>query len=92
MCIKESSFTGTYVTLCRWSAKQTIPLSVLARNQTKGFGPAISTWPEVVRERQSESETKGLRSGQLATEDGQRQSTPDTGAERRVDMREGPDQ
>ena len=32
-----------YVTLCRWSAKQTIPLSVLARNQTKGFRPAIST-------------------------------------------------
>ena len=31
------------VTLCRWSAKQTIPLSVLARNQTKGFGPTIST-------------------------------------------------
>ena len=25
------------VTLCRWSAKQTIPLSVLARNQTKGL-------------------------------------------------------
>ena len=22
---------------CRWSAKQTIPLSVLARNQTKGL-------------------------------------------------------
>ena len=27
----------SYVTLCRWSAKQTIPLSVLARNQTKGL-------------------------------------------------------
>ena len=40
-----------YVTLCRCSAKQTIPLSVLARNKTKGFGPAISTWPEVVRGR-----------------------------------------
>ena len=26
-----------YVTLCGWPAKQTIPLSVLARNQTKGF-------------------------------------------------------
>ena len=25
---------GQYVTLCRWPAKQTIPLSVLARNQT----------------------------------------------------------
>ena len=62
-----------FVTLCRWSAKQTIPLSVLARNQTKGFGPAISTWPEVVRGRQSESETKGLRSGQLARDDGPEQ-------------------
>ena len=31
------------VTLCRWSAKQTIPLSVLAQNQTKSFGPTIST-------------------------------------------------
>ena len=30
------------VTLCRRSAKQTIPLSVLARNQTKGFGLEIS--------------------------------------------------
>ena len=26
---------GWYVTLCGWSAKQTIPLSVLERNQTK---------------------------------------------------------
>ena len=30
------------VTLYRWSTKQTIPLSVLARNQTKGFGLEIS--------------------------------------------------
>ena len=30
------------VILCRWSAKQTIPLSVLARNQTKGYGREIS--------------------------------------------------
>ena len=28
---------GHIVTLCRWSAKRTIPLSVLARNQTKGL-------------------------------------------------------
>ena len=28
---------GISVTLYRWPAKQTIPLSVLARNQTKGF-------------------------------------------------------
>ena len=35
------------VTLCRWPAKQTIPLSVLARHQTKGFGLEISAGPEV---------------------------------------------
>ena len=66
------------VTLCRWSAKQTIPLFVLARNQTKGFGPAISTWPEVVRGRQSESETKGLRSWQLAKGRRREESTRDS--------------
>ena len=36
------------VTLCRWPAKQTIPLSVLAQNERKGFGLEISAWPEVV--------------------------------------------
>ena len=41
-----------YVTLCRWPAKQTIPFSVLARNQTKGFGIEISAWPEVVTGRE----------------------------------------
>ena len=35
------------MTLFRGSAKQTIPLSVLARNQTKGFGLEISTRLEV---------------------------------------------
>ena len=40
-----------YVTLCRWSAKQTIPLSV-ARNQTKGFGLEISGDRKWVRERE----------------------------------------
>ena len=65
------------VTLCRWFAKQTIPLSVLARNQTKGFGPAISTWPAVGRERQSESKIKGLRRRQLAKGDASDQSTPE---------------
>ena len=35
------------VTLCRWSAKQTIPLSVLARNQTKGLDTRSPTRPEV---------------------------------------------
>ena len=36
---------GWSVTLCRWSAKQMISLSVLARNQRPES--AISTWPEV---------------------------------------------
>ena len=35
------------MTLCRWSAKQKIPLSVLVQNQTKGFGLEISTRSEV---------------------------------------------
>ena len=56
-------FDKTGVTLCRCSAKQPIPLSVLERNQTKGFGLKISTWPEVGRERLSESWKKGLEKG-----------------------------
>ena len=35
--INDKGKRGRYVTLYRWPAKQTIPLSVLARNQTKGF-------------------------------------------------------
>ena len=38
---------NTYVTLCGWSAKQTIPLSVLVRNQTKGLESISPTRPEV---------------------------------------------
>ena len=57
----------TTVTLCRWSPKQTIPLSVLARNQTKGFGLEISAWPEVGREHQSEV-GKGRRTDQSTPE------------------------
>ena len=36
-----------YVTLCRWSAKSTIPLSVLARNQTTAWArdlDATGSW------------------------------------------------
>ena len=33
----EGAVKCIHVTLCRWSAKQTTPLSVLARNQTKGL-------------------------------------------------------
>ena len=71
------------VTLCRWPAKQTIPLSVLARNQTKGFGLEISAGPEVVTGREKRvGWTKELT--ELATGHGQGQSTPDTGAVRPV--------
>ena len=79
-------FSSLSVTLCRWPAKQTIPLSVLARNQTKGFGLEFSPRPEV--ERDAKRELVGKRnSQQLATGHGQGQSTPDTVAERRVCMR-----
>ena len=69
------------VTLCRWSAKQTIPLSVLARNQTKGFGLEISGDRKWGRERQSESWKKELAEG---VGEGWREWPVDTGAERPV--------
>ena len=64
------------VTLCRWSAKQTIPLSVLARNQTKGFGLEISAWPGVVRGREKRV---GQRSWKLVVGEGWREWRVDTG-------------
>ena len=63
------------VTLCRWSAKQTIPLSVLARNQTKGFGLEISAWPEVVRGREKRVDK---RSSKLGVGEGRRKEAVDT--------------
>ena len=68
---------NSFVTLCRLSTKQKIPLFVLARNQTKSFGPAITTWPEVVRGREKRVGQRSSR-GQLATYDGQGQSTRDS--------------
>ena len=41
-----------YVTLCGWSAKQTISLSVVARNQTKGLDSRSPMRPEVGEKRQ----------------------------------------
>ena len=78
------------VTLCRWSAKQTIPLSVLVWDQTKVFGLGISAWLEVGRERRSESWTKELEEGswRRVTRVTSRHRT----AERQFGMREGPDQ
>ena len=67
------------VTLCRWSAKQTIPLSVLARNQIKGLDSRSRTRPEVGKGTRVESLKKGPRevSWRRATERGSWQSTPD---------------
>ena len=44
--------TLPHVTLCRWSAKQTTPLSVLARNQTKGLDSRSRRERKLVRERE----------------------------------------
>ena len=52
-----------HITLCRWSAKQTIPLSVLARNKTKGFRLEILAWPEVGKGTREERRTKELEEG-----------------------------
>ena len=83
--INRSFIKSKHVTLCRWPAKQTIPLSVLVRNQTKGFGIEISPCPEVVTGHEKRvGWTKELR--ELATGHGQRRSTVDTRAERRGNM------
>ena len=54
------------------------PFVCFGAKPDKGFGLEISTWPEVGRERQSESETKGLRRRLLAKGDASGQSTPDS--------------
>ena len=52
------------MTQCRWSAKQTIPLSVLARNQTKGLEwnrdlRQDRKWGRKVRSQRSEGSEQG---------------------------------
>ena len=65
------------VTLCRWSARQTIPLSVLARNQTKVCTRDLDvtgSWKGTpVREWD-----KGTEKKELAKGDASGQSTPDS--------------
>ena len=86
------SFT---VTLYGWPAKQTIPLSVLARNQTKDFwtwnlavsgsgkGTRKESWLDKGAERQlATGQQRGESAEELAWNHGQGQSTPDTGAVR----------
>ena len=68
---------GVVVTLCRWSAKQMIPL--FWRETKQRPEPAISSWPEVGRERQSESWTKELRE---AVGEGWRKWPVDTGQQK----------
>ena len=58
-----------------------IPSSCFGTKPDKGFGLKISMWPEVGKERQSESETKGLRRRQLVNGDASGQSTPDSRSE-----------
>ena len=67
-----------FVTLCRWSAKQTIPLSVLARNQTKGLDSRFRRDRNCVRERERNWK-KGLREG---VGEGWREWPVDTGQQR----------
>ena len=80
--LKSILFNFSSVTLYRWPAKQTIPLSVLARNQTKGFW----TWNLGVAGRGNGTrEESWLEKGadkQLAWKHGQMRSTPETVAEK----------
>ena len=84
-CLKQWTIeNGGDVTLYGWPAKQTIPLSVLTRNRTKGFWTwnlAVSGSGKGTRE---ESWLEKGADKQLATAHGQGQSTPDTGVVRPV--------
>ena len=67
------------VTLCEWSAKQTIPLSVLARNQTEAWARNLRPDRKWVRERERAGWTKELIEGswRRARQSGSWQSTSD---------------
>ena len=68
---------NTHVTLCRRSAKQMIPLSVLAWNQIKGLDLRSRRDRKWVREREWELD-KGTQRRQLAKGDASGQSTSDS--------------
>ena len=59
-----------HVTLCGWSAKQTIPLSALARNQTKGLDSKSRRDRKWVREREKGVGKRNSKK-ELTTDDGQ---------------------
>ena len=69
-------FSLRTVTLCRWSAKQTIPLFVLARNQTKARARDLDASGS--RKGRPEELDKGTHRRQLAKGDASGQSTPDS--------------
>ena len=75
--INDKGKRGRYVTLCRWSTKQTVPLSVLAENQTKGFGLEISGDRKWVREREKRELDKRSSKRGLTKGDESDQSTPE---------------
>ena len=79
----NSSNSRTYalldcVTLCGWPAKQTTPLSVLARNQTKAWAQDVRRDRKWARERQSGQFEKGTQRGHLAKSDAEGRSTTDS--------------
>ena len=68
----------TCVTLCGWSAKQTIPLSVLAGNKTKAWVGDLQRDLKWARERQRRELEKGTQKRQLAKGDAEGQSATDS--------------
>ena len=93
-------FLSDGVTLCGWSAKQTIPLSALARNQTKGLESRSPTRPKMGEERQVRPKPgqwargrqrrqleKGTQKGQLAKRNGEEQSTAEETSRREIESR-----
>ena len=69
------------VTQCRWSAKQTIPLSVLARNQTKGLD-SRSRRDQKEEENACRELDKGTQRRELATGDAEWRLRVDTGEQK----------
>ena len=68
-----------YVTLCGWSAKQTIPSSVLARNQTKAWVRDLWRDRKWARERES---VVGKRNSKKAVGEGWHRRAVDNGQQK----------
>ena len=79
------------MTLCGWSAKQTIPLSVVARNQTKGLESRSPTRPGIGKGTPVRELERGAQSKQLAKGGAEEQWPVDNGQQKRpVSIRQGP--